>query len=89
MTPLTLAERTTHVLQTHIGRIKGPSGSVVGPDGETPTLAAEPRMNANGCSSGFPARDLSSATGCLQIAAAGRVRCPPRASREDAVKTQW
>jgi len=33
-------------------------------------LPNEPRMNANGGSSDFPARDLSSATGCLQIAAA-------------------
>ncbi len=35
-------------------------------------------------SSGFPARDPSSATGCLQIAAAGRRVCVPWASREAA-----
>jgi hypothetical protein len=35
-------------------------------------------------SSGFPARDLSSATGCPQIAAAGRRVCVPWASREAA-----
>ena len=34
-------------------------------------------------SSCFPARDLSSATGCLQIAAARRGFCAPLASRED------
>jgi hypothetical protein len=42
------------------------------------------RMNANASSSGFPARDLSPATGCLQIAAAGRRVCVPWASREAA-----
>ena len=42
------------------------------------------RMDTNECSSGFPARDLPSATGCLRTAAAGRGACRPWASREDA-----
>ena len=44
----------------------------------------EPRMGSNECSSGFPARDLPSAIGCLLIAAAGSGACRPWASREDA-----
>jgi hypothetical protein len=44
----------------------------------------EPRMDTNECSSGFPARDLPSATGCLRTAAAGSGVCGLLVSREDA-----
>jgi len=58
--------------------------SVRGPGVRLHRWPNEPRMNANECSSGFPARDLPSATDCLLIAAAGSGVCGLLVSREDA-----